>query len=60
MVVTLLEFRGRDIESFRPTYVEDKVVSRIYRHLDTEMARNALCGFHRWRPEPGRNSQAKD
>ena len=60
MVVTLLEFRGRDIESFRPPYVEDKVVSRIYRHMDTEMVRNAFCGSHQWSPEPGRHCQAKD
>ena len=60
MVLFLFEFRGRAIESFRPPYAADIVVSRIYRHLDTEMARNAFCGCHRWRPEPGRHSQAKD
>ena len=60
MVVFLFEFRERATESFRSPYVADIVVNRIYRHLDTEMARNAFCGSHHWRPEPGRNSQAKD
>lgn len=42
MVVFLFEFRERATESFRPPYVADIVVNRIYRHLDTRDNKKCL------------------
>ena len=36
------------------------MVSRIYRHLDTDMVIKAFCGSDQWSPEPGRHCQAEN